>query len=215
MHGNVSGIDNTLCTFGGAKSYTNKIPSSVPGFTSVRFLLINTKVPKDTKVQVEKVRNLKMMFPNVVNPLLDSVQAISDSCIDFFSKYEEVSETNMQNIFGNLVNMNHSILCALGVSHPKIEFIRQITMEYGLPSKLTGAGGGGCVISLVPSENGFECYDTSIGCNGVQAVAVDQRIYKAFVDLKDFSNISGIDLKEFVEQLRYWHVAFGRDKSKK
>lgn len=39
----------------------------------------------------------------------------------------------------------------LGVSHPSLEVIRSRTAEpYGLSTKLTGAGGGGCAVTLVP-----------------------------------------------------------------
>lgn len=47
--------------------------------------------------------------------------------------------------------MNQSLLNALGVGHPVLERIRGITAEFRLPTKLTGAGGGGCSITLVPS----------------------------------------------------------------
>lgn len=39
----------------------------------------------------------------------------------------------------------------LGVSHPSLEAIRARTAEpYGLSTKLTGAGGGGCAVTLLP-----------------------------------------------------------------
>ncbi len=38
----------------------------------------------------------------------------------------------------------------LGVTHPSLEEIRELTGDYGLATKLTGAGGGGCAVTLVP-----------------------------------------------------------------
>ena len=45
--------------------------------------------------------------------------------------------------------MNHQLLSCLGVSHPSIEKVVSITREKGLHTKLTGAGGGGVVTSLI------------------------------------------------------------------
>ena len=50
---------------------------------------------------------------------------------------------------GNLMNLNHQILNEIGLSTPDIEKITDISRSnnaYG--SKLTGAGKGGCVISI-------------------------------------------------------------------
>jgi mevalonate kinase len=47
---------------------------------------------------------------------------------------------------------NHAHLVTLGVSHPVLEQIKEITgkADYGLHTKLTGAGGGGCAVTLIP-----------------------------------------------------------------
>ena len=43
----------------------------------------------------------------------------------------------------SLVDMNQGLMASLGVSHPSLEKVIQITAAYGLHTKLTGAGGGG------------------------------------------------------------------------
>lgn len=46
---------------------------------------------------------------------------------------------------------NHEHLVTLGVSHPALETIRSKTaVPHGLSTKLTGAGGGGCAVTLIP-----------------------------------------------------------------
>ena len=57
---------------------------------------------------------------------------------------------------GELIEVNHSLLCALGVSHPSLNQISEISRKYGLHSKLTGAGGGGCAFTLIPPGM-FKC----------------------------------------------------------
>ena len=83
---------------------------------------------------------------------------------------------------GRLVELNHKLLAALGVSAPALEHVCEEARREGLPTKLTGAGGGGCLFSLLgdPADpapvrrlerrlrmRGFETYTTSVGGQGV------------------------------------------------
>ena len=55
---------------------------------------------------------------------------------------------------GKLMNENHALLQQLGVSHDKIDQMVNICVENGaLGAKLTGAGGGGSMIALIPNED--------------------------------------------------------------
>ncbi|KAL3689875.1 hypothetical protein R1sor_016184 [Riccia sorocarpa] len=80
-----------------------------------------------------------------------------------------------------LVSMNQGLLQCMGVSHPSIEQICQITSGFSLCSKLTGAGGGGCVFTLLRNDGtdilklrhqlqlaGFDCFQAAMGGKGVQ-----------------------------------------------
>lgn len=49
------------------------------------------------------------------------------------------------------MNINHELLCSLGVGHPSLTIVCQQSREAGFASKLTGAGGGGCAITLLGS----------------------------------------------------------------
>jgi mevalonate kinase len=48
-----------------------------------------------------------------------------------------------------MIDENQKLLCELGVGHEAIDKICAITASFGLHSKLTGAGGGGCVLTLL------------------------------------------------------------------
>lgn len=50
--------------------------------------------------------------------------------------------------------MNQHHLNALGVGHASLDQLCQVTMAHGLHSKLTGAGGGGCGITLLRPGTG-------------------------------------------------------------
>ncbi|KAG0347892.1 Mevalonate kinase [Podila humilis] len=181
IHGNPSGIDNTVSTFGGAVMFKKgeKI-EPLPGFQSLRFLLTNTRVPRETLVQVANVRRLWEKFPTVVNPMLDAINEISASCKDLFTQ-EGLERADLLTQFGELVDVNHGLLASLGVSHPSLEKVREISSKLGLRSKLTGAGGGGCALTLIRDDvstetvavvkqlleaEGFQCMETSVGGPG-------------------------------------------------
>lgn len=51
--------------------------------------------------------------------------------------------------------MNQHHLNALGVGHTSLDQLCQVTAAHGLHSKLTGAGGGGCGITLLKPGTGL------------------------------------------------------------
>lgn len=81
-----------------------------------------------------------------------------------------------------LINENHAHLVSLGVSHRSLETIRSTTAaeQFRLSTKLTGAGGGGCAVTLVP--------DGACSCTGVGSVQA------SWVCITDFSDSSLQDL---------------------
>lgn len=84
------------------------------------------------------------------------------------------------------MRINNNLLRSLGVSHPRLERVFSISEAHGFASKLTGAGGGGYAIVLLPpgyadraefvrlgealTADGFEWQATTIGGAGVEVV---------------------------------------------
>ncbi|KAH8556870.1 mevalonate kinase [Umbelopsis sp. PMI_123] len=185
IHGNPSGVDNAVASYGGAKRYTKGEGfTSLRGFKSLRLLLTNTKVPRSTAVLVAGVGDKCRNYPNVMNPIMDAVQAISDDCTKLFENHADGVITKEQVVarIEDLFELNHCLLSAMGVSHPSLEQVRNITRQHGLRTKLTGAGGGGCAVTVIPDDTpqetidaiekdlslaGFQCYETSVGGPGV------------------------------------------------
>ncbi|XP_070331531.1 mevalonate kinase isoform X2 [Odocoileus virginianus] len=80
IHGNPSGVDNAVSTWGGALRYQQGKISSLKRPPALKILLINTKVPRSTKALVANVRSRLLKFPEIVAPLLTSIDAISLEC---------------------------------------------------------------------------------------------------------------------------------------
>ncbi|KAI9306044.1 mevalonate kinase-like protein [Cunninghamella echinulata] len=192
IHGNPSGVDNAVSAYGGAKSFLKgKGFSTLEGFKSLRLLLTNTKVPRSTSKLVAGVAERKEKYPEVINPILDAIDGVSLRCKDTFLKYQNglIDGDELATELEELVDINHCLLYALGVTHPSLEKIRNVTNVHGLTTKLTGAGGGGCAVTVIRDDvsqekintvmdslksEGYDCYQTSVGGPGVRAVVLDE-----------------------------------------
>ncbi|KAJ2916633.1 hypothetical protein MD484_g3808, partial [Candolleomyces efflorescens] len=188
LHGNPSGVDNSVSVFGGALGYTRAGfgrdggMEGIQGFKSLKFLLTNSKVPRDTKKLVAGVGEKKANEPELVNGILKSIQGISDEARRALAD-PELPRDALISALNTLIKENHDHLVTLGVSHPALETIRETTQTpFGLYTKLTGAGGGGCAVTLIPDDfkdgdlqtlidglirQGFQPYLTSVGGSGL------------------------------------------------
>ncbi|XP_048198752.1 mevalonate kinase isoform X2 [Perognathus longimembris pacificus] len=197
IHGNPSGVDNTVSTWGGALHYQQGKMAALQRLPILQILLTNTKVPRSTKALVAGVRNRMMKFPKIVGPLLASIEAISLECERVLGEMAAAPAPEQYLVLEELIDMNQHHLNALGVGHASLDQLCQATAAQGLHSKLTGAGGGGCGITLLrPGVEqasvdatkqaltgfGFDCWETSLGASGVSihsAASLDTRVPQA------------------------------------
>ena len=190
IHGNVSGVDNTVATQGKAVVFQrtdySKPPSVRPlwDFPELPLLLVDTKQAKSTAHEVGKVAKLKNTHPKLVGTILEAMDRVTDAVADLIEDgdFDEEDEDSLKQV-GELMTINHGLLVSLGVSHPRLERIRELVDHEGIGwTKLTGAGGGGCSITLlrpdVPAakmekletelaEEGYRQFQTTLGGDGV------------------------------------------------
>ncbi|XP_052547244.1 mevalonate kinase isoform X2 [Tympanuchus pallidicinctus] len=182
IHGNPSGVDNAVGTWGGALRYQSGKITSLKRVPTLRILLTNTKVPRSTKVLVAGVKEKILKFPAIMNPVLDSIDAISQECQSVLEAMPTNPSPEYYPVLEELFDINQHHLNVIGVGHPSLDRLCRVTASHGLHSKLTGAGGGGCGITLLPPDAtplaveaakrdlcacGFECWETDIGAPGV------------------------------------------------
>ncbi|NEU57223.1 mevalonate kinase [Halorussus sp. MSC15.2] len=79
------------------------------------------------------------------------------------SESESLRETIAE--LGELMNFNHGLLEALGVSSRSLDQMVWAARDAGaLGAKLTGAGGGGCIVALDPTEGTETALEYTQGC---------------------------------------------------
>jgi mevalonate kinase len=80
LHGCPSGLDNTTSCYGGLVKFSRKDGEKFENISNVpalHILLVNTWVPRSTKQLVAGVRALYTAYPEVVQPMLDSMNSIA------------------------------------------------------------------------------------------------------------------------------------------
>lgn len=190
IHGNPSGVDNTVATQGKAVVFQRTASGQPPDvrplwdFPELPLLLIDTKTPKSTAHEVAKVAKLKAQHPKLVAAILESMDKVTATAGEVFDDedFDEEEDDSLRRV-GELMNINHGLLVSLGVSHPRLERVRELVDYQDLGwTKLTGAGGGGCSITILrpgaPREKvaklhkqleaeNYETFQTTLGGDGV------------------------------------------------
>ncbi|KAJ8378253.1 hypothetical protein AAFF_G00244570 [Aldrovandia affinis] len=183
IHGNPSGVDNAVSTWGGILRYHAGKITPLSRVPMLRILLTNTKVPRSTKVLVAGVKDKLNKFPSIMNPVLESIDAVSCTCQQTLTEMASKPTPEHYDVLEELIDVNQHHLNVIGVGHPSLDRLCGVTLALGLHSKLTGAGGGGCGITLLRPDTdfavkqnaiqelkgcGYDCWETSIGAPGVQ-----------------------------------------------
>lgn len=217
MHGSPSGVDNTVSTQGKAvvfqRNDDGKTSTVSPlwDFPELPLLLVDTKQPKSTAHEVAKVAELKEKHPKLVGGILDTIDKITRTAEGLIAEdaFDHEKLESLQKI-GELLTVNHGQLMSLGVSHPRLERVRALVDSHGLGwTKLTGAGGGGCSITLLRpdareklvglekqlDDEGFSKFETTLGGGGVGV------LYPAVIKNGMDGDVDGgmeIDLENFL-----------------
>ncbi len=181
MHGNPSGIDNGVSTFGGVIGFKSGNIEAISNIPPIEVLVTDTKISRNTRILVEGVGVRAKQFPDVVQPILDSIDNISIRSLNLFRS--GVVGTQLEEELKTLIVINHHLLGALGVGHEALDRIYHTTKNHNLHSKLTGAGGGGCAFTLFENsttpelkqqiieelaKQGFASFLVQVGCVGAQ-----------------------------------------------
>ena len=149
LNRDTSGADCSICTFGGLGRFDrlNGFRRISADFSEYRFLIIDSGVSHDTFSMIEKVSKIKNNSPKDFTSLCTRYGDIYDQVLNY------LEHGDIGNI-GDLLNRNHELLVSLSLSNPIIDKIINVCNSEGsLGTKITGAGGGGSVLSLLHNDD--------------------------------------------------------------
>ncbi|HOT95102.1 MAG TPA: mevalonate kinase [Methanoregulaceae archaeon] len=141
--GRASPTDTYVSTMGGLVLIMGDSRRRIPP-ANLNLVIGNTQVSHSTSRMVELVAEERERRPGVISPILEAIGALT---LEGLRSLDEPRE------LGRLMNVNHALLDAIGVGHTSLTRLVLAARGAGaFGAKLTGAGGGGCMIALSPKN---------------------------------------------------------------
>lgn len=169
FHGKASGVDAAAAYHGGCLWFEPSAAAEPLELTQPLPLAVAVAGPAaSTRRMVESVAALRQAEPHRVEHVLRSIHGlVLDARVALrLGRWQEL---------GALLDRNHGLLGELGVSTPGLDAACQMARAAGaLGAKLTGGGGGGCVLALAGEggtgplleswrQAGLFCFDATVG----------------------------------------------------
>jgi mevalonate kinase len=174
LHGHPSGVDQATCTYGGIIQFRK--PSKIKAINIKRppmILVCDSGVHRSTKALVGSVVKRSRKQADMFQTHLEEITTLSNGVVKALRDEDD-------NGLGSLMNRNHELLRQICVSTPRLDRLVAKARKAGaLGAKLTGAGGGGCIIALCDDKKiqsniarelrreGGTIYDVSLDKGGV------------------------------------------------
>jgi len=173
--GNPSGIDNTAATFGGLIWFKKNVGggSNTIEELSIRepveIVIGNTGIVANTKAMVAGVGERKKQNPEKYGAIFRQAENLAHK------GRKALEEFDLKQV-GELMNENHRLLQEIEVSCKELDCLVDLARNEGaFGAKMTGGGGGGCMLALTPGKElqekvaaameneGFKVLRTKIG----------------------------------------------------
>jgi len=139
-----SGADCTICTYGGMIEYPSI--EKIANTFDLNLLIANSMIPHNTKNSVEKVNKFKENDEERFSQLCDLETKLIDEVIT-------AMKNNDATTFVLKMSENQKYLEEIQISNDTLRDMISSLKEISLGTKITGAGDGGCIITLVKDEN--------------------------------------------------------------
>lgn len=169
---NTSGADCTVCTYGGIMEYDKK-----NGFTRIKskpnfhIIIANSNKEHSTESAVAKVKQFQEKNKYEFSKLCNNESILVEDVLKLL-QHNGIKE------LGQKIIQNQEYLETIGVSNAKLREMIKIGQETAYGTKITGAGDGGCVFSLVDTKNldqtiskfkdkNYLCFPTKIDFKGL------------------------------------------------
>ena len=191
---NVSGADTAISALGGLITYNTKT-----GYEKIKIdrdprfglVVINSKIPHNTKSIVNKVAKFKNENPSEFRELCNKETHLVSKVLDILGSKDKMHQSIKASELGKLASLNQEYLRTINVSNQTLDQITDFANLYTHGAKITGAGGGGCIIGFTDtklpkdvsssqtdtrhqldalrhiSEKGYECFVANIDKTGL------------------------------------------------
>lgn len=147
FHGEPSGLDSRVAAQGGVLRFVRgegSEPVALGG--PLPLVIVPSGIPRSTATQVGKVRARRERLPRVIGGVLGALAACVDAGQDALARHDLTA-------FGEIMTVAHGLLASLDVSSPALDALQGAALAAGARgAKLTGAGGGGCLLVLPPDD---------------------------------------------------------------
>ena len=164
--GEASRADTFCSAMGGAVRVEGEDCRQLDAVPDLPFVIGYDGGSGDTGALVSGVRSLRSEYDFAA----DTVSAIGD----LVRRGEQALDSGNLDELGRLMDFNHGLLAALGVSARSLDAMVWAARDAGAKgAKLTGAGGGGCIVALDDSEGTETALDYTPGCENAFRADLD------------------------------------------
>lgn len=169
VQGMGSGFDVAAVVYGGTLYYIKDSVIEPLNISDMPLIVGYTGVKADTTTLIKNVAKKRESEPQKVDRIFDAIRKLVDEA------RKKMIEGDWERV-GKLMDFNQEYLRDLGVSSQKLETLIKAAKDAGAyGAKLSGAGGGDCMIALGPPEvkeaikkAGGEVVDVTANAEGVR-----------------------------------------------
>ncbi|MDE1866681.1 MAG: mevalonate kinase [Thaumarchaeota archaeon] len=166
-----SGADSSISTFGGLMLYDKNGFEKIDSKNNLSFIIANSNQVHNTREVVLNVRKFKNDNEGMFTKMCEQENELVTNALS------ALKEDDL-NKLGSLMAKNQKLLGKINVSTDKLDLLIKEASKTSYGAKITGAGGGGCIISLVDESNArttlenlkknSDCFIVKVDFNGLR-----------------------------------------------